>query len=97
IGNVSFYDSNQPAGIFQKPYGEETARLIDEEVRRIVEEQYTRAQGLIRSHRPQLERLAALLLEKEVAYKEDLEKILGGRPGKSELPETMIKANIAAS
>lgn len=79
VGNVSFYDlQNQNA--FSKPFSEETARLIDEEVRKIIEGQYERAQQLLREKRKELDALAKLLLEKEVLFKDDLEALIGKRP-----------------
>jgi len=81
IGNVSFYDST---GIrdtaFQKPYSEETGRLIDEEVRRLIANAYQETIALLTAHNNELNAIAALLLEKEVIFREDLEKILGKRP-----------------
>jgi cell division protease FtsH len=79
IGNRSYYDSSGESG-FTKPYSDETARIIDEEVSIIIEKSYARAIELIAAHRCQLDELAALLLEKEVIFKEDLERILGVRP-----------------
>lgn len=78
VGNVSFYAMSQDQ--FNKPYSNETARMIDEEVRQLVEEQYLRAQQLLTEKREQLNLLAATLLEKEVLLKSDLEKLIGPRP-----------------
>lgn len=79
VGNVSFYDmQNQNA--FSKPFSEETSRLIDEEARKIIEEQYVRAQNLLRDKRKELDALAELLLQKEVLFKDDLERLIGKRP-----------------
>ena len=78
VGNVSFYGMSQDQ--FQKPYSEETAKMIDTEVRRIVDEQYERAQELLRTYRNELEILAQQLLEKEVLLKSDVEKLIGARP-----------------
>ncbi len=80
IGNVSFYDSlGHRSADFQKPYSEETGRLIDEEVRRLVNNAYQHAKDLLVQNRPHLVEVAALLLQKEVIFKDDLEKILGSR------------------
>ncbi|MBN9385575.1 MAG: ATP-dependent zinc metalloprotease FtsH [Chitinophagaceae bacterium] len=81
VGPVSFYDStgNHDTS-FQKPYSEATGRMIDEEVRVMVTEAYQRTLSILREHRPQLDRLADLLLTKEMVYKEDIENILGIRP-----------------
>lgn len=81
IGNVSYYDSSgQRELYFQKPYSEETGRLIDEEVRKLVENAYGRSRQLLTEHKRELIRVAELLLQKEVIFKEDLENILGKRP-----------------
>ncbi|HVW58408.1 MAG TPA: ATP-dependent zinc metalloprotease FtsH [Puia sp.] len=80
IGPVSFYDSTgNHDSTFQKPYSEATGRLIDEEVRTMVNAAYQNTLSVLRDHRPQLDALADLLLTKEMVYKEDIEKILGGR------------------
>lgn len=82
IGNISFYDSTgQRDTGFQKPYSEETGKLIDEEVRKLVAESYERAKKILEENRESLNSIADLLLKKEIVYKEDLEKILGKRPG----------------
>lgn len=79
VGNVSFYDmQNQNA--FSKPFSEETAKLIDMESRAIIDIQYKRAQQLLKDKRKELNALAKLLLEKEVLFKDDLEKLIGPRP-----------------
>lgn len=80
IGNVSFYDSQQSEYSFTKPYAENTAQIIDEEVKKIIEEQYQRALKLLKDNKEKLTQLANQLLEKEVIFKEDLEKIFGKRP-----------------
>lgn len=79
IGNLSYYDSSGE-NQFQKPYSDETARTMDEEVSKLVEAAYQRALQLLTENREKLEELAQLLLEKEVIFKEDLERILGVRP-----------------
>lgn len=81
IGNISFYDSSGSSDYnFTKPYSEKTAEKIDGEVKKIVEAQYERAKQLLRDNREKLAQLANQLLEKEVIFKEDLEKIFGKRP-----------------
>lgn len=81
IGNITYYDSSgQNEYGFGKPYSEKTAQLIDEEVRNIVEEQYKRAVDLLTTHKEKLSKLADLLLEKEVIFKQDLESVFGVRP-----------------
>jgi cell division protease FtsH len=79
IGNISFYDS-QGRDSFTKPYSDETARVIDEEVSKIIEEQYQRALQILSDNKDKLMLLAEKLLEKEVIFKEDLEEIFGKRP-----------------
>lgn len=84
IGNVSYYDSsgaNEYA--LTKPYSERTAETIDAEVRKIIEEAYTVAKNILLEHKESLGKLARLLLEKEVIFKEDLEAIFGARPGEA--------------
>ncbi len=79
VGNVSFYDL-QNQNSFTKPYSDETARMIDEEVRRLIEGQYQRAKALLKEREKELHALANALLEKEVLLKSDLEKLIGPRP-----------------
>ncbi|MCE2611429.1 ATP-dependent zinc metalloprotease FtsH [Flavobacteriaceae bacterium D16] len=81
IGNLTYYDSSgQNEYGFTKPYSEQTAQKIDEEISKIVEEQYHRAIAVLNEHKDKLTELAERLLEKEVIFKEDLEKIFGRRP-----------------
>lgn len=80
VGNISFYDSTGQADFgFTKPYSEKTAELIDQEVKEIVEESYLRAQEVLKNNMKGLVELAELLLEKEVIFSEDLERIFGKR------------------
>ncbi|MDZ4710439.1 MAG: ATP-dependent zinc metalloprotease FtsH [Saprospiraceae bacterium] len=78
VGNVSFYGMSQDN--FQKPYSDETARLIDDEVRKLVESQFERAKQVLRDNRDKLNLIANTLLEKEVLVKSDVEKLIGPRP-----------------
>ncbi|NNE26693.1 MAG: ATP-dependent metallopeptidase FtsH/Yme1/Tma family protein [Saprospiraceae bacterium] len=78
VGNVSFYGMSQDS--FNKPYSDETAKLIDNEVRNLIDEQYVRAQNLLKERRKELNILAKQLLEKEVLLKSDVEKLIGPRP-----------------
>ena len=87
IGNVSYYDP-QGQG-FTKPYSEKTAHIIDEEISKIIEEQYQRAIEVIKQNKSKLTELAELLLEKEVIFGDDLTRIFGERP--------FIKSPIAIS
>jgi cell division protease FtsH len=80
IGNISFYDSSGQSDYgFTKPYSEKTAELIDEEVNHFVAESYERAKQVLQSNLQGLTELAELLLEKEVIFSEDLERIFGKR------------------
>ena len=79
VGNVTYYDSSGNDG-FVKPYSEETAKKIDKEISIMIEAQYSRAIKILNENREKLTILADLLLEKEVIFKDDLEKIFGKRP-----------------
>jgi AFG3 family protein len=79
VGNVSFYAMSNE-GSFVKPYSEETATLIDDEARKIIESQYLRAQNLLKDKRKELEVLAHELLDKEVLHRDDVERLIGKRP-----------------
>ncbi len=80
IGNVSFYDSKQSDYAFNKPYSEETAKHIDEEVRKIVDIAYTRTKDMLTDKREALEIIAKELLSKEILYQNDLVRLIGKRP-----------------
>jgi len=81
IGNISYYDSSgQNEYSFSKPFSEETARVIDDEIHKMVEECYNKAKVLLSDNRDKLNQLADILLLKEVIFREDLEKIFGKRP-----------------
>lgn len=79
VGNISFYDS-QGRDTFTKPYSEETARVIDEEASKLIEDQYQRALQILADNKDKLTQLAEKLLSQEVIFKEDLETIFGKRP-----------------
>ncbi|MBC8045933.1 MAG: ATP-dependent zinc metalloprotease FtsH [Fimbriimonadaceae bacterium] len=79
VGNVSFYDANQDYR-FSKPYGEETATVIDNEVRKIIDEAYQHTFNLLTQKRKELEAVAVELLDKEIIFKADLERLIGPRP-----------------
>ena len=81
VGNVSYYDSSgQSDFTFTKPYSEKTAQLIDEEVKVLIDGQYARAVEVLKKSKKGHEKLANLLLEREVIFSEDLEAIFGKRP-----------------
>ena len=75
VGNVSYYDSTGQRDAFTKPFSEQTAREIDEEVRRLIDEATDEARRLIEANREKVERLAKLLVEKETVFAEDIEAI----------------------
>ncbi len=80
VGNISFYDSTGQSDFgFTKPYSEKTAELIDQEVNLIIAESYIRAKEVLKENMKGLTELAELLLEKEVIFSEDLERIFGKR------------------
>ncbi|MGI9192658.1 MAG: ATP-dependent zinc metalloprotease FtsH [Chitinophagaceae bacterium] len=79
LGNISFYDP-QNEGSFQKPYAEETGRMIDEEVRKLSDGAYNRVKQLLTEKMEAVRIIAEALLEKEVLYKDDLERLIGKRP-----------------
>jgi AFG3 family protein len=79
IGNVSFYDPSQE-NTFTKPYSEGTGKIIDEEVRRIIDEGYVRTKKLLLEKKEDVEKLAKKLLEKEVLHQSDVEELIGKRP-----------------
>ena len=81
VGNLTYYDSSgQSEYNFTKPYSEKTSELIDKEISNLVEAQYKRAIALLTEHKDKLTQLAEILLDKEVIFKDDLEKIFGARP-----------------
>ncbi|HMG66906.1 MAG TPA: ATP-dependent zinc metalloprotease FtsH, partial [Chitinophagaceae bacterium] len=79
VGNVSFYDPQQE-NAFTKPYSEETSKIIDQEVRKLIDEAYERTKALLREKKSQVEKLAEALLEKEVLFQSDVEALIGKRP-----------------
>lgn len=94
LPNICYYE-NQEYG-FTKPYSEKTAERIDAEVQRIIDEQYARAKQLLTEYKEKHATLAQILIEREVIFREDVEKIFGARPWKSradELLELQEKAN----
>jgi len=90
VGNLTYYDSSgQSEYNFSKPYSEKTAELIDQEISKMIEEQYQRAIALLENNKDKLTLLANELLDKEVIFKDNLQKIFGDRPfGKTEEEES---------
>lgn len=79
VGNISFYDPQQDNS-FTKPYSDETAKLIDEEVRKLIDEAYDRTKQLLTEKKAEVEKLAEALLDKEVLFQSDVEALIGPRP-----------------
>lgn len=77
VGNISFYDATGQRDMFTKPFSERTAEVIDEEVRRLVDEAVALARDIVVRERANIERLAEVLLEKETIFTEDIEEVLG--------------------
>jgi cell division protease FtsH len=84
IGNISYYDSKQSDYAFTKPYSESTSQAIDEEVRKLIDQAYQFVKNLLFEKRDKLEVLAKELLEKEILFQSDLEKLIGKRPYEKE-------------
>ena len=94
IGNISYYDSSgQSEYNFGKPYSEHTAKTIDEEISKLIENQYQRAIRILTENKEKLEALADKLIEKEVIFKEDLEEIFGKRAWEPEEKESRAIEN----
>jgi len=79
VGNISFYDPQQE-NTFTKPYSEETGKLIDDEVRKLVEDAYQRTLQLLTEKKEQVEKIALALLNREVLHQQDVEDLIGKRP-----------------
>ena len=80
IGNMSFFDSKQSEYAFNKPYSEATSEKIDKEAKKIIDSAYDRTKKLLEHHREHLEVIAKELLEKEILFQADLERLIGKRP-----------------
>jgi cell division protease FtsH len=95
LPNMSYYDSSGNSDFgFTKPYSEKTAELIDEEAKRIVAVEYERAKKILKENSVGHNQLAELLIEKEVIFAEDLEKIFGKRPWTSRQDELMAQNSV---
>ncbi|UOE41334.1 ATP-dependent zinc metalloprotease FtsH [Chryseobacterium suipulveris] len=93
LGNISYYDSSgQSEYSFGKPYSDQTAKMIDEEISKIIETQYQRALQILRDNKDKLDALANKLLEKEVIFREDLEEVFGKRAWDPELTEHPVSS-----
>jgi AFG3 family protein len=79
VGNISFYDPQQDQ-VFTKPYSEETGKIIDEEVRKLVDQAYQRTIELLTEKKSEVEKIALALLEREVLHQQDVEDLIGKRP-----------------
>jgi cell division protease FtsH len=79
VGNISFYDPTQE-NVFTKPYSEETGKMIDQEVRLLIESAYEKTKALLTEKRGDVEKLAKELLKKEVLFQSDVEALIGKRP-----------------
>ena len=87
LPNICYYNNNEYN--FQRPYSETTAKIMDDEVLKMINEQYQRAKALLTEHQEGHNQLAELLIEKEVIFAEDVEKIFGKRPWQSRSAEIM--------
>ncbi len=95
LGNISYYDSTgQQEYSFTKPYSEKTAETIDKEISKLVEDAYQRAKSILQEKKESLTKLANVLLEKEVIFSEDLEKVFGKRPWNDEPYEEEDKKKV---
>ena len=95
VGQVSFYGMQNDS--FHKPYSDETASLIDDEVRKLVNSQFERAKKLLKEKKQELETLAKHLLDREVLLKSDVEKLIGVRPYGQSKPEDNIVPEIGVA
>lgn len=87
VGNISFYDPQQE-NAFTKPYSDETAKMIDHEVRKLIDDAYEKTKNLLKEKRDDVEKLANALLEKEVLFQSDVEMLIGKRPFEEKKPLT---------
>ena len=95
VGNVSFYDASGNRDMFTKPFSEHTAEVIDEEVRRIVDEAVAMAREIIITERERIEALADVLLQKETIFTEDIEAIMGESAQQLAKKESEAKSDTA--
>ena len=88
LPNLCYYSNDEYS--FNKPYSEHTAELIDQEVQKMINEQYARAKALLQEHKEGHNQLAQLLIDREVIFAEDVEKIFGKRPWASRSEESWL-------
>jgi AFG3 family protein len=89
VGNVCFYDPNNENG-FTKPFSEETGKMIDAEIRQLIDTAYIRVKKLLSDKMPEVEKIANELLSKEVLYKDDLTRLIGERPFENDDKENEV-------
>ncbi|MDA8979856.1 ATP-dependent zinc metalloprotease FtsH [Chitinophagales bacterium] len=94
VGNVSYYELMKNE-TFQKPYSDETARVIDEEVKQIIDKEYDRVLALLKEKSEELHKVAQVLLEKEVIVKDDMVELIGERPFEETKPIPEVKEESA--
>jgi AFG3 family protein len=92
VGNVSFYDPTAEQ-TFTKPYSEETAKMIDEEVRKLIDNAYEHTKKLLKGKKDKVEKLAEALLFKEVLFQSDVEALIGKRPYEEKKPADVVHDN----
>lgn len=92
LPNLCYYNNDEYS--FSKPYSEHTAELIDSEVKQLIAEQYSRAKEILTLHKEGHNKLAELLIEKEVIFAEDVEAIFGKRPWASRSEEIMAESQV---
>jgi len=94
VGNVSYYELMKNE-TFQKPYSDETARVIDEEVKQIIDQEYDRVLALLKEKSEELHKVAQVLLEKEVIVKDDMVELIGERPFEETKSDPEVKEDLA--
>jgi cell division protease FtsH len=97
LPNLNYYDASGQDWGFSKPYSDDTALLIDEEIKRIINEQYERGKQILMEHKDQHGALTEVLLEKEVIYADDLERIFGKRQWLSRSQEILRQQELEKS
>ena len=93
LKNLNYYDSTGQTYGYARPYGDATAKIIDEEVQRIIDEQYERAKEILRKYAKEHNEIRDMLLEREVIYHDDVKAVLGPRPWKSREEDPLVQAH----